>query len=311
MPMTLAESAKYSQEKLYPKVIEEILKVSYLLKRVPFIELNGTSLRVTYEDVANPSTMAFYGANEQIVESTGQLLQKDFSLTRLMGDAQVDNMLRKSRSNPIDIMAEQLRLKSKALAHAFETCVVYGGTGNEFNGLHASTIMASGQIIKEATDATPLVLEAPHLDELVDKVAISGKPDVLLMNRQMLRTLTQYLRGKSMYQDSRDEYGDYWVVWNGVPIAVTDFITSTELCDGSGDFSAKTGGVGTSIFALRFGAGDGLCGIQSGNIVTEQFGRLEDYDGTKVRMKWYCGMALYASTAVAVIQNINPALAIS
>lgn len=38
MPMTLAESAKYSQEKMYPKVVEEILKVSYLLKRVPFID---------------------------------------------------------------------------------------------------------------------------------------------------------------------------------------------------------------------------------------------------------------------------------
>jgi hypothetical protein len=305
--MTLAESAKYSQEKMYPKVVEEILKTSPLLNKVPFIEVNGTALRVDYEDESNPSTVAFYGANEQIAGSEGLLLQKDFALTRLIGDAQVDNLLLKSRSNPIDIMAEQVRLKSKALAHKFEDCTVYGGTGNEFNGLHSSSILATAQTIKLGSVATGAALQIEHLDRAMDLVSVGGPPDLIVMNRNILRRLSAYLRTVGSYQSERDEYGNLWVSWQGVPIAASDFITQTEAIATDATYSAKTGGVTSTVFVLRLGAGDGLCGIQSGSIKTEKFGNLENFDGSKVRLKWYCGVALFQWKAIAAITGITDA----
>ena len=309
MAMTLAESAKYSQEYLYPKVVEEILKVSPILTKIPFVEVRGTALRVDYEDESNPSTVNFYGPNEQIVGGEGLLLQRDFSLTRLIGDAQVDNLLRKSRSNPIDIMAEQLKLKSKAMAHKFEKTLIYGGTPltNEFNGLHSSSILVAGQTVKLGTVATGAPLTTTALDQMLDLVAVGGMPDVIVMNRNILRRLSAYLRTLGSHQSERDEYGNLWTSWQGVPIAASDFITQLEAIATDATYDSTGVGVTSTVFALRFGAGDGLVGIQSGSIATEKFGNLENFDGTKIRLKWYCGMALYQSKAIAAITGVTDA----
>jgi hypothetical protein len=306
MPMTLTESAKYTQSKLYQKIVEEIVKASPIMTKLPFIEVPGTSLTVNYEDVDTPTGVDFYGVNDTITESTGGILQKTFSLTKLIGDAEVDNFIKKSRSNIFDIWAEQIKLKAKAMAHKMEQTLIYGGASgsNEFNGLHSSTLMPAAQRVHAGSSSTGDGLTTTQLDELCDLVSVGGAgPDLIIMNRKILRRLSQYLRTVGSYQTTRDEWGNLWHYWQDVPIMPSDFLLQTETISGS-TYALPTTGACSSVFAMRFGAGDGLCGIQSGGLHTEKFDKLERKDASLVRMLWYVGLALFQSEAVARIDGI-------
>jgi hypothetical protein len=306
--MTLVEANKYSQDKMYNKIVEEVLRVSPLLNKTPHEEIEGNALSVDYEDEDNMSDAEFIAVNDVVPESVGQNLQKTFSLTTLIGDAKVNKLLAKTRSNKIDIWADQIKKKAKAIAHKWEQAMIYGGaTGtNEFNGLHSSSILVAGQTVELATGSVGAALSTTKLDELCDLVSIGGPPDLLIMNRKILRRLSLYLRTIGSYRTERDQFGRYWAYWQDVPIAVSDYLLQTEAVVGT-SYSDSTGGLTSSIFCVRFGTGDGLCGIQSGSIVTEKMGQMERYDASLVRLKWYCGLALYQSKAIAAITGVTDA----
>src|SRR5690606_17904692 len=140
-------------------------------------------------------------------------------------------------------------------------CLVYGdsATSNEFDGLHKMISTLSGQQIHAGSGTTGGPLTTALMDQLVDLV-ISGEADFILMNKAIRRRMSQYLRTVGSYQTERTEYGNYWVMWQEVPILVTDFLLQTEAISGNA-YSAKTGGATSSVFAVHLGEGDGLVGI--------------------------------------------------
>jgi hypothetical protein len=309
MAMTLAQSAYYTTTKLYPKIVEEILGVSPLQKLLPHEEIVGTDLSVTYEDTANPSTAGFYGVNDTIAENTGGVAQTTFGLTTLIGDAEVNELVAKTRSNVIDVWQAQIKMKSKAIARAYEKCLIYGtGSGNnEFKGLHSSSILTAAQTIEKASGSTAAAMTIADLDKAVDLVAVGGQPDLILCNRNLRRRITAYLRTVGSYQTERDKYGNNWEVWNGIPIVVSDFITQTEGYTGGSYSATAASSSATSLFVIRLGSGDGLCGIQNGGITIEPPRPMENKDSKKLRIKWYCGLALYQQEAIAAITGISDA----
>lgn len=308
--VTLAESAKLSQDKMVKGVIEVMLKESPILTKLPFETIVGNALLMNREDPDNMGSVHFRGVDDVLTQSTAKFNQATFSLTSLIGDADVPNLIQRSRSNVNDQMGVQVKIKSKLMAYEFENCFVYGDntSSNEFSGLHklVATAGASRNLsMSSGSDTTggPLTIEA--LDQLIDSVE-GGSPDILLMNKAIRRRLSQKLRALGSYQTERDDYGNYWVIWNGVPIGVTDFIVQTEAIT-TGQFSGKTGSNTSSVFAFRFGEGDGVTGIQNGGIETEVWERLEVKDAMRTRLKWYCGLALYSPLAVARISGVTNA----
>lgn len=303
MAMTLAESAKLSQNKLKKGVLEEVVKASPLLRLLPFESITGNALAYNREDPDSPATVQFRAVDGVWTESTAKYTQVTASLKILGGDADVDNFIQQTRSNINDQMGEQVALKSRAMAHTFENECIYGDADvNEgFDGLH--NLVTDGQSITMATNTTGSALTIAKLDELVD-LMVDGC-DALIMNRTIRRYLTEYLRTVGSYRTERDDYGKMWEMWgDGIPIVVSDFITQTELCNESGIFSSKTGGSSSSIFAVKFGVNDGLVGIQNGEITTEVFPKLETKDASRTRIKWYCGIALYRTLSLARLSNV-------
>uniref|UniRef100_A0A6H1Z8R9 Putative capsid protein n=1 Tax=viral metagenome TaxID=1070528 RepID=A0A6H1Z8R9_9ZZZZ len=304
MAMTLAEAAKLSNDVLLKGVIETIITESEVLKYLPFIDIVGNGL--TYNQENTLPSADFYGVGDPWAESTPTFTEQTATLKILGGDADVDEFLRKTRSNIQNLKAIVTDLKSKAISRTFEEYFIYGSTttnAKAFNGLH--TLVPTTQQVHAGTTATPAAGAIKELKQLIRMVKPGG-PQFLIMSRTTLDNLSDYAeRNYSPIQFVKDDFGKRIGMFGGIPIITTDWILQTESISSS-KFSASTGGTATSIFAVRFGEGE-LAGCQNDGINVKDLGDLETKDATRTRIKWYVSMALFRTLALARYDGITDA----
>lgn len=316
MAMTLVEAAKLTTDVVLKGVIETMLTESEILQKLPFIDIVGNGL--TYNQELTLPDAGFYGPNDEWVESTPTFRQATATLCILGGDADVDEFLRKTRSNIQDLKAIVTEQKSKAVARKFDDKFIYGLNSTnpkEFNGLRylvgvqaipTSDAPDSGtyQIVHAATSAVEVAGSILKLRALIRKIK-PGKPDYLIMNTVQRDHLSAYAeRNYSPIRYTPAEFGKQVMTFDSIPILIDDWVTQTETYDGSGVYSVKTGGTGTSIYAIKFGEKN-LAGCQNGGIDVKDLGDLETKDASRVRIKWYVSMALFNMLSAAVYDGID------
>jgi hypothetical protein len=304
MALSLAEAAKLSNDVVLQGVIETVVKESRVLDSLPFIDITGNALTYNREN-ALPSA-AFFDVGDSWSESTPTFTQVQATLKILGGDADVDQYIATTRSNVQDIEAAVLELKAKAVAQEFEDEFVYGDTAVDpkgFDGLHK--LVPSGQQAHQGSGSTPAALSLKKLDETIDLVK-PGKPDFLLLSRRTRRGISAFARAlTSPVQFEPAEFGRRVMLYDGIPVFESDFLVDTETI-ASGAFSAKTGGASTSIFAVKAGEGR-LAGLTNGGIQVENVGALETKDARRWRCKWYVGLAMFSTLAIARLDGISSA----
>ncbi|MCZ6535940.1 MAG: phage major capsid protein [Chloroflexi bacterium] len=158
MALTLAESAKLSQDMLLTGVIETVIKESPVLQTLPFIEVVGNGL--TYNQENALPTAAFYAVGDTWVESTPTFTQVTANLKILGGDADVDNFIKATRSNLQDLEATVVELKAKATQQKFDDTFIEGDTvsdANSFDGIDKLAI--SGQTVSMGANGGTLTLD--------------------------------------------------------------------------------------------------------------------------------------------------------
>jgi len=306
MALTLTEAAKLSNDILKQGVIETVIKESPVLQRMPFIEITGNGL--TYNQENSLSSTDFYDVGDAWAESTPTFTQLTAVLKILGGDADVDNFLRATRSNIQDLETAVIQIKIKALKNKFEDTFIYGNSSTSpksFDGLKKliNTASASSQVI--AAGATGATLTLDMLDALIDAVR-GGKPDLLIMSRRSRRKISALCRSAAsgLLETDRDQFGNFVQYWNGIPIAINDFILDTHVL-ASGVETGTTGGTCSTIYAVQFGE-QGLCGLTSPEwIQVEKIGSLESKDATRTRIKWYCSLALFSSLKAAALIGVQ------
>jgi len=283
MALLLTDAAKLSTDMLQIGVIETIVKESPILERLPFMAIEGNSYKYTQENTLGSAD--FYGVNATWTESTATFTQQSATLAILGGDADVDNFLQRTASNLQDQRAVQVAKKAKAVAQKFEETLIYGDVAqnpNAFNGIK-KLITNPDQIATAGANGASLTLAM--LDDLIDRVK-GGKPDVLLMSKRSRRKLKSLLQASEHYVErGESSFGRQVMMYDGVPVEVSDYILDTETQGSSNACS--------SIYALSFGAEEALCGLQNGGIEVVDVGQLETKDATRVRIRWYCGLALF------------------
>ena len=294
MAMTKIEAAKLSNDLLLRGVIETVVKESPILAHLPFMEVTGTA--VTYNREATMPAVSFYGPGDTWAEATPTYTSHTAELKILGGDADVDNFLQATYANANDIEAEVIASRAKAVAHKFSDTFFNGDTATDtksFNGLKMLT--PGGQTISMGTNGAALSLG--KIDELIDAVR-PGMPELLVMSKRTRRKLKELRRTSgSVLETSIDQFGRRIETYDGIPVVVDDFVPDTE-----------TQGTGTdlsSIYALKFGQGVGLMGLEHGGIRVETVGELETKDATRTRIKWYCGLALFSTLGVARLSGIT------
>jgi HK97 family phage major capsid protein len=299
MALTLTEAAKLSNDMLLAGVVETIIKDSPILQCLPFIEIVGNGLTYNQENVL--PTIDFYDVGDAWNESTPTFTQKTANLKIMGGDADVDNFLKATRSNVQDLEAAVVELKAKALKDKFEETFIYGNattSPKQFDGLRKliDTTTGSAQVV--AMGATGATLTLAKLDELIDAVK-GGKPDILLMSRRSRRKINALLRasGASIITE-RDTFGNFVELWDGIPIAVSDYILDTHTVAASVE-TATTDGSCSTVYAFQMGEG-ALAGLTSpGHITAERIGSIESKDASRTRIKWYVSLALFSAIKIA------------
>lgn len=302
MATTLAQSALLSQSMLTRGVIETIIEVSPLLDYLPFITVEGNAL--LYNQEVSVGNADFYAPGATWTEGAGTWTQKTASLAILGGDADTDNFIERTRSNVQDQRAIQTALKAKSVSRKFETTAIVGDSTvdlNSFNGLknlvtNGGSGATGAQTIEAGTTGGALSLSL--MDQAIDLVK-SGLPDVMLMSKRTRRKLKALLVGSAHYlEEGKNDFGRQVMLYDGIPCLVSDFQPDTET--GSAGGSSLS-----SLYAVQFSEADGLCGLQNGGIEAVDIGQLETKDASRVRIRWYVGMALFRDSAASRISSVN------
>lgn len=218
----------------------------------------------------------------------------------MIGDVDVDNFLNETMSDTNNQMAIQVAAKAKGLARKFRRTLATGNAttnAKEFDGL--AQLVVAGQTISAGTNGAALTLSM--LDELLDAVpngadAIIMRPGTLRAYRAQLRALGGVTADSSIVSD----FGMPLIAHNGVPILLNEFLPATET-QGSSTATA-------SVYAVRFNEADGLHGIYGGpsaGIRIEDVGTVQNKDAQRLRLKWYCGLALKSTKSLSRIKGIT------
>ena len=120
------------------------------------------------------------------------------------------------------------------------------------------------------------------------------------MSRRSRRTLNELARESGGFLEAdRDEFGGMVQFYDGIPIGLNDYISDEQEVGESEDCS--------TIYAMQFGEG-ALSGLTApGGLTVERVGSLETKDASRIRVKWYAGLALFNTVKLAKLVGVRAA----
>lgn len=315
MALTLAESAKLSQDTLAKGVLETFVQTSPILDRIPFMEIAGNAY--AYDEEATLPGVAFRSVNEAYAESTGTVNQKSEKLVILGGDADVDRFIQQTRSNVNDQRAEQTALKVKAISYKFQETFFTGDSSvdtKSFDGLRKR--LTGKQVIDAAANGMPILGSSnadihqflDKLDELLAAVpGINSANGAIYASAAIIRKIGSAMRHIS-YDTTlqQDIAGKRVMQWNGIPILEAGQTPAgKEILD-----TTETQGTVTntaSIYAVKFGQGEGdqgVTGLTNGGVMVEDLGQLQEKPAYRTRIEFYCGLGVFSGKAAARLKGV-------
>ncbi|MCY1042719.1 hypothetical protein OV208_15450 [Corallococcus sp. bb12-1] len=304
--ITLVESAKLCKDDLLAGVVETIITTDRLYERLPFDELEGNSHTWNKESVLGDVQVLGVGGTIT-AKNPATVEQSTATLTRIIGDAEVDGLIQATRSNVNDQRTYQVASKAKAAGRRFRNMFINGtGLNDEFPGL--LTQVAAGQTLVAGTNGA--LYDVGILDDLISKVkAKDGEVDFITMAEVLLNRHYAYLRklgGASINDVLTLPSGKTVPVYRGIPIFVNDSIPTNQ-----------TQGTATDCTTIAAGCFDdgsrkvGIAGLtapgDSAGIHIKTVGEAQAKDESIDRIVWYCGMANYNDYALAVVKGVRVA----
>jgi Type 2A encapsulin shell protein SrpI-like len=301
--ITLAQADLLSQDLLVQGIIEDIVTVNPIFDSLPFDRFSGTGIAYNRENVLGDVQVS--GVGDTITaKSPSTYTEINDRLTRIIGDAEVDNLIDFVESETSSQSAQQIAGKAKAAGREYQRMLVNGtGAANEFTGL--LSLCDPSQKIDTGTDGSTLSLEI--LDSMMQLVtAKDGEVDFLMMHGRTLVSYYKLIRelGGTSMSEVATVSGRVIDGYRRIPIFRNDWIPINQT-KGSG------GAVKTTIFAGVFDDGSrktglaGLTAARDAGISLVQVGEKEDKDEKIYRIRWYCGLALFSARAIACADGIS------
>ena len=301
--VTLAESAKLTQNMLLSGVIETIVTVNPIYEVFPFMEIDGNALAYNRELVAGD--VQFAGVGSTITaKAAATFTAKSAALTTLIGDAEVNLLIEATRSNYTDQKAVQVASKAKSIGRQYQQSLITGdGTSDSFEGL--LTLLPVAQTVDTGTDGSNLSFDI--LDNLIDLVKDKdGEVDYIMMNARTIRSYYALLRalgGANISETTTLPSGRKIPNYRGIPIFRNDYIPINQTKGGN---ASKC----TTIFAGTFDDGSGKIGISgitarnASGVRVDEVGIAQAKDESITRVKMYCGLALFSELGIAAADGI-------
>ena len=322
MSWTLAEFSKIETDVLRKSIIDGLLMEANLLELVPW-ETIGTlaTTTVRYQDL--PS-FGYRKINEGYSESSGHFESKTETVSLGGLDIDTDKAVARAKNSIADARAIQQTMALKSAAYQFNWKFIAGSPTTdpeEFKGirLRLDDIYDEGYTDQKFacndTD-TGILYDQTHRFDFIqdlDKLIYSVKghnPGALLMNKKMLLATRSCLirekllsYDKDMFGRNIDMYGNTRLIDIGVRAdQTTEIILNTETTAGA----ASGGSECTSIYAVSFGIGDMLWGIQEYPMEVEDLGELQSKPSYRTRVDWPHGLADVDPRCMARMYGIVP-----
>ncbi len=305
--VTLVESAKLSQDMLIAGVIESVVTVDRFFEILPFLEVEGNALAYNRENaLGDVENLAVGGTITAKAAATFTLVTT--SLTTILGDAEVNNLIQATRSNFTDQKAAQVMSKAKNIGLTYRDQYINGdGTSDTVQGMISLVAAAAAsQTITAATNGDTLTFAA--LDNLIDIVKDkNGIVDYFQMNSRELRAFFVLLRaqgGATIQETITLPSGASVPGYRGVPIFRNDNIPI--------DQTQGTSSVASQVFAGTLDDGSnsvgitGLTAVGDSGIRVVEVGEHQTKDESITRVKFYCGFALFSELGIATATGIIP-----
>lgn len=309
MPLLRTEAEHLSNNQLISGVIDSIIERDDLFSILPFSPTVGKAY--VYNRETTLGSADWLDPNDAVNESAATFTEVVAKLRILAGDVDVDKFLQQTMGDTNDQMAIQIAKKAKAVARQFHQTLATGdSTSNakQFDGLpklaadaQAFAATAGGsQLVSAGTNGNALTLTM--LDELCD--AVPNGADVIVMRRGTIRAFRALLRatyGTDAVMQQLENFGRPMLTHNGIPVIMNEFLSGTET---KGTSIGNT----ASVYALRMNELDGLHGLTGGNnagIVVENIGTVQNKDATRIRLKWYVGLALKSTRSIARLSGVT------
>lgn len=312
MPLLKAEAEKLSNDTLVSGVIEELIERNDMLAVLPFVGVNSKAYVYDREFVGTDDNLtngagmpAFVDpVTDTIVEGGAKFVQIVTKLRVLAGDVDVDKFLQETMGDTNDQLSVQVAAKAKSIARQFSLASMQGdSTANakSFDGV--GKLVTSAQTIDAAATSTAgAAITLGMLDQLADQVPNGA--NAYVMRKGTLRAVRALLRaagGNGAVDIMIENFGRPMPSHNGIPIIVSDHLPTEQF---------GTGGAGTScsVYAARFNEADGLHGLYGGKaagVRVEEIGTVQNKDADRIRVKWYCGMALKSTQSLARLRGVT------
>jgi len=309
MALTLAESAKLSQNNLQRGVIETFVQESPILDRLPLLPIEGNAY--AYNEEATLPGVEFRAVNSAYAESTGTVNQKTETLVILGGDADVDTFIVKTRGNLNEQRALVTRGKVKAASYKYQDTFINGDTAvdaNSFDGLKKR--LTGTQVISAATNGLAVVggdsaARQTFLDKLDELIAlVAGGPDALYMNASVRSKLLSALRRENQYTESVGVKRE--ASYQGIPLVDigskadgTAIVPQTE--------TQGTSTAASSIYAVKYGRGESdqaVSGLTNGGISVRDLGEQNSKPVFRTRIEFFCGLGVFGGKAAARLSGV-------
>ncbi|KUG30030.1 hypothetical protein ASZ90_000096 [hydrocarbon metagenome] len=306
MALTLIEAAKLAQTPLQAGVIETIAKNSGVLERLPFLPVSSNAY--TYNQEQTLPGVAFRAVGENYTESTGVINPVTERLSILGGVSDYDRALVKTQGNVNNLRAVHDAMKAKSESLKFTATFFKGDSEADpkaFDGLQKR--LTGGQVINQGSTSGGDALTLAKLDEMLD--AVVGGADALFLNKRLRRKVSDLVRAAGQSTEVvSDAFGRQLTAYAGIPMVAieadetgTDILGFTEANPGGGTAASS------SIYAVRFGAGEFVSGLECGGVDVIDMGLYSGGTAYRTLIEWITGMAVFHPKAAARLRGIKNA----
>ncbi|WP_244832961.1 major capsid protein [Clostridium sp. BJN0001] len=319
MAITLAEAQKNVQDDITAGVIDEFRKNNFLLDRLTFDDAvsptgGGATLTYGYTRLTTQPTAQFRSVNEEYTPQEVNKERHTVDLKVFGGSYQIDRVIA-NMGGIVDEVTLQSQQKIKAAQALFNDTCINGDSATDakaFDGLDKA-LTGSSTEYNNGTDKTVIDLSTAAkitenymlfldmFDEFL--TGLDGTPDFVGVNAKMAAKIRACARRASMYQVTKDNWGQQVEMYGNIPII--DLGAKSGL---NNDVIETDGTAGTtSIYAARLGL-DGLHGVSMAGVSPIQTW-LPDYTKAGAvktgEVEMVAALALKKSKAAAVFRNLK------
>lgn len=311
---TLVELSKIETDTLRKSVIDALLMESNIMQIVPWETIGA--LATTVVRMGTLPSVGFRKVNEGYTVGTGALEQKVENISLMGGYFDTDKAIARAKNTIASARAITQVMMTKAIAYKFNDKFISGNPESdpeEFKGVKERVDDLydegyTGQKVDFECDGVGILNSSQHshdflnfLDKLIYQIR-GHSPDFIIMNSKTLLAVRSILRKEKLLDSTKDffdrvidTYGTAQMIDIGVKAdQSTEIILNTETMAG-----ASGGSECSSIYAVKFGIGEFLWGIQEYPLEVTDKGELEDKPIYRTEMDWPLGLAMADPYSIA------------